>query len=140
MKVVFQSPHFEEHKFFVKKNGVHFMTPLFMVLLIIESTDVIFALDSIPATLSVTKNPFIAYTSNIFAILGLRSLYFAFAGVIGLFRFLTYALSAVLIFIGLKMLLEKYVEISTSLSLIIVLGTIAISIIASLTIPEKKKD
>ncbi|MBC7540016.1 MAG: TerC family protein [Bacteriovorax sp.] len=131
--------HFVGHKFFVKKSGIFYMTPLFLVLLIVESTDVIFALDSIPATLSVTKNPFIAYTSNIFAILGLRSLYFAFAGVIGLFRFLSYALSAVLIFIGSKMLLEHYVKISTSLSLAIVLGTIAISIIASLAIPEKKE-
>jgi tellurite resistance protein TerC len=131
--------HFVDHKFFVKKNGIFYMTPLFLVLLIIESTDVIFALDSIPATLSVTKNPFIAYTSNIFAILGLRSLYFAFAGVIGLFRFLSYALSAVLIFIGSKMLLEHYIKISTGLSLAIVLVTIAISIIASLAIPEKKE-
>lgn len=132
------TPDFVENKFFVKKNGVYFMTPLFMVLLIIESTDVVFALDSIPATLSVTKNSFIAYTSNIFAILGLRSLYFAFAGVIGLFRFLTYALSFVLIFIGAKMLLENYIEISTTMSLGIVLGTIAISVILSLVIPEKK--
>jgi len=133
------TPHFVDNKFFIKKEGVRLMTPLFMVLLIIESTDVIFALDSIPATLSVTKNSFIAYTSNIFAILGLRSLYFAFAGVIGLFRFLTYALSFVLIFIGSKMLLENYVHISTSVSLAVVLGTIALSMILSLVIPEKKE-
>ena len=132
------TPHFEDHKFFVKRSGIYHMTPLLMVLLIIESTDLVFALDSIPATLSVTKNSFIAYTSNIFAILGLRSLYFAFAGVIGLFRFLTYALSAVLIFIGLKMLLEHYIQISTGLSLAIVIGTIAASVIASLVIPEPK--
>lgn len=133
------TPHFVDNKFFIKKDGVRLMTPLFMVLLIIESTDVIFALDSIPATLSVTKNSFIAYTSNIFAILGLRSLYFAFAGVIGLFRFLTYALSFVLIFIGSKMLLENYVHISTSVSLGVVLGTIALSMILSIMIPEKKE-
>lgn len=133
------TPHFVDNKFFIKKDGVRLMTPLFMVLLIIESTDVIFALDSIPATLSVTKNSFIAYTSNIFAILGLRSLYFAFAGVIGLFRFLTYALSFVLIFIGSKMLLENYVHISTSVSLGVVLGTIALSMILSVVIPEKKE-
>lgn len=132
------TPHFVDNKFFIKKDGVRLMTPLFMVLLIIESTDVIFALDSIPATLSVTKNSFIAYTSNIFAILGLRSLYFAFAGVIGLFRFLTYALSFVLIFIGSKMLLENYLHISTSVSLGVVLGTIVLSMILSLVIPEKK--
>lgn len=140
-KKYFRMTHsFEGSKFFVKKNGSYFITPLFMVLMIIESTDVIFALDSIPATLAVTKNPFIAYTSNIFAILGLRSLYFAFAGVIVLFRFLTYALSAALIFIGLKMLLENYVEISTGLSLAVVLGSIVISVIASVLIPEKNQD
>ena len=133
------TPNFEEHKFFVKKNKIYYMTPLFMVLMIIESTDLVFALDSIPATLSVTKNSFIAYTSNIFAILGLRSLYFAFAGVIGLFRYLPYALSTVLIFIGLKMLLEHYIQIPTSVSLLFVISTILISIIASLVIPEKKR-
>lgn len=132
--------HFEGNKFFVKKSTRYYITPLFMVLLIIESTDVIFALDSIPATLSVTKNPFIAYTSNIFAILGLRSLYFAFAGVVGLFRFLSYALSAVLIFIGSKMLLANVLEISTGLSLAIVIGTISISVIASIAIPKKRKN
>lgn len=132
------TPHFEGNKFFSIKNGVKHMTPLFMVLMIIESSDVIFALDSIPATLSVTKNSFIAYTSNIFAILGLRSLYFAFAGVVGLFRYLTYALSIVLVFIGAKMLTAHYFEISTGLSLAIVLGTIAISVLLSLIIPERK--
>ena len=124
-------------KFFVKENGVRYMTPLFLVLLIIESTDLIFALDSIPATLSVTRNAFIAYTSNIFAILGLRSLYFAFAGVVELFRFLNYALSAVLIFIGFKMLVSHYYEIPTDISLYIVLGLIGSSILASLVF---KKD
>lgn len=132
------TPDFHGNHFFVTMDGVRHMTPLFMVLLIIESTDVIFALDSIPATLSVSKNSFIAYTSNIFAILGLRSLYFAFAGVVSLFRYLTYALSAVLVFIGVKMLIEHWYQISTGLSLMIVLGTIGISILASILIPEKK--
>lgn len=133
------TPDFVENKFFVKKNGAFFITPLFLVLLMIESTDVIFALDSIPATLSVTKNSFIAYTSNIFAILGLRSLYFAFAGVIAIFRYLSYALSFVLVFIGAKMLLENYVTISTGLSLGVVLGSIALSMLLSILIPEKKE-
>jgi tellurite resistance protein TerC len=132
------TPEYHGKHFFVLVNGIRHMTPLFMVLLIIESTDVIFALDSIPATLSVTKNSFIAYTSNIFAILGLRSLYFAFAGVVQMFRYLTYALSAVLIFIGVKMLISHYYEISTGISLLIVLGTIGLSIGASLIIPQKK--
>lgn len=132
------TPDYHGHHFFVLIKGIRHMTPLFMVLLIIESTDVIFALDSIPATLSVTKSSFIAYTSNIFAILGLRSLYFAFAGVVEMFRYLAYALSAVLIFIGVKMLIAHYYEISTGLSLMIVLGTIGISILASIMIPQKK--
>lgn len=131
---------FHAQKFFVMENGVRHMTPLFLVLLIIESTDVIFAVDSIPATLSVTKSAFIAYTSNIFAILGLRSLYFAFAGVVKLFRFLSYALSIVLIFIGVKMLIEFKYKIPTSYSLGFVLGLIALSIVFSLLIPEKEND
>jgi len=131
------SDSFEGEKFFVIKDGLRHMTPLFLVLLIIESTDLIFAVDSIPATLSVTKNAFIAYTSNIFAILGLRSLYFAFAGVVQLFRFLSYALSVVLIFIGVKMLIEAWYKIPTSYSLAFVLGIIALSVLLSVAIPEK---
>lgn len=130
---------FDGEKFFVRKEGALFMTPLFLVLLIIESTDVIFAVDSIPATLSVTKNAFIAYTSNIFAILGLRSLYFAFAGIVQMCRFLSYALSVVLIFIGVKMLIEHWYKIPTSYSLGFVLGCIGLSILFSLIIPEKKE-
>lgn len=130
---------FHEQKFFIKKDGVRYMTPLFLVLLMIESTDLIFAVDSIPATLSVTNNSFIAYTSNIFAILGLRSLYFAFSGVVGLFRYLSYALSIVLIFIGVKMLAETVYKIPTSVSLAVVIGTIALSMILSIVIPEKKE-
>jgi tellurite resistance protein TerC len=131
---------FHEEKFFVIENGVRHMTPLFLVLLMIESTDLIFAVDSIPATLSVTKSAFIAYTSNIFAILGLRSLYFAFAGVVGLFRFLSYALSVVLIFIGVKMLTESFYKIPSSYSLGFVLGIISFSVICSLLIPEPKEN
>lgn len=129
---------FEGQQFFVKRNNLTYMTPLFLVLLIIESTDLIFAVDSIPATLSVTKNAFIAYTSNIFAILGLRSLYFAFAGVVQLFRFLSYALSVVLIFIGVKMLIEAWYVIPTSYSLAFVLGIITLSVLLSVAIPEKE--
>ena len=130
--------HYDGEKFFTVKDGLRHMTPLFLVLLIIESTDLIFAVDSIPATLSVTKNAFIAYTSNIFAILGLRSLYFAFAGVVQLFRYLSYALSIVLIFIGVKMLIESWYKIPTSYSLTFVLGIIALSVILSILIPEKE--
>lgn len=130
---------YEGEKFFVKKDGLLYMTPLFLVLMMIESTDLIFAVDSIPATLSVTKSAFIAYTSNIFAILGLRSLYFAFAGIVQICRFLSYALSVVLIFIGVKMLIEPFYKIPTSFSLSLVLGVIGVSIILSLAIPEKEK-
>ncbi len=137
-KYLRMTDHFHKEKFFIVENGVRNATPLFMVLIIIESTDLIFALDSIPAILSVTKNSFIAYTSNIFAILGLRSLYFAFAGVVQYFRFLSYALSVVLIFIGLKMLVGQYYHIETSTSLAIVIGVIGASVLASLLIPEKK--
>jgi tellurite resistance protein TerC len=126
-------------KFFVKINGVRHMTPLFLVLILIESTDLLFALDSIPATLSVTRNSFIAYTSNIFAILGLRSLYFAFSGVVSYFVYLSYALSAVLVFIGVKMLISHYYHIPTDLSLIIVVGLIMFSIVASLIFRPKGK-
>ena len=130
---------FHDQRFFVKIDGVMHMTPLFLVLLIIESTDLIFAVDSIPATLSVTNDAFVAYTSNIFAILGLRSLYFAFAGVVKLFRFLSYGLSIVLVFIGFKMLIEFKYKIPTSYSLLFVLGVLSLSILLSLIIPEKKE-
>lgn len=131
--------HHKGDEFFVVENKLRYVTPMFLVLLIVESTDLIFALDSIPATLSVTRNAFIAYTSNIFAILGLRSLYFAFAGVVDLFKYLSYALSAVLIFIGFKMLISGYYEIPTDVSLYVVVGLISVSIIASLIFREKKR-
>ncbi len=128
---------FHGEKFFIKENKLRYATPLFMVLVIVETTDLIFAVDSIPAILSVTKNSFIAYTSNIFAILGLRSLYFAFAGVVKYFRYLSYALSVVLVFIGVKMLIEHFYKIGTGPSLLIVMGVIGTSILASVIIPEK---
>ncbi|MBC7428239.1 MAG: TerC family protein [Bacteriovorax sp.] len=130
--------HFHGEKFFMIQNGIRYITPLFLVLLIIESTDLLFAVDSIPATLSVTKNAFIAYTSNIFAIMGLRSLYFAFAGVVQLFRFLSYALSIVLIFIGVKMLIDHWYTIPTFYSLGVVLGIITLSILFSVLIPSSE--
>lgn len=139
-KYLRMTEHFHEQKFFIIKDGIRYATPLFMVLIIVESTDLIFAVDSIPAILSVTKNPFIAYTSNIFAILGLRSLYFAFAGVVKYFRFLSYALSIVLVFIGLKMLTSSFYHVDTTISLLIVVGVIGASIGASLVFPEKDKE
>jgi len=125
-------------KFFTKIDGRTFATPLFVVLLAIETTDVVFAVDSIPAILGITKNGFIVFTSNIFAILGLRSLYFALAGTMKLFRFLGMGLSIILVFIGVKMLLtyfDLHIEITHSLSFI---GSVlALSVIASLVFKPK---
>lgn len=128
-------------RFFVRINGVLKITPLFLVLLVIESTDLLFAVDSIPAIFSVTKDPYIVFFSNIFAIIGLRSMFFLLAGVINKFRYLQVGLAALLVFIGAKMLLHDYLKdfgFTTAHSLFIIVGILAASIIASLVIPEKK--
>lgn len=126
--------------FFIKKNGVRYATPLFIALLFLEATDIIFAVDSVPAIFGVTREPLIVFTSNIFAILGLRSMYFMLAGVINKFYLLKYGLAIVLVFVGLKMvwlnpLFDGHFPITWSLG--IILGTIAVSIIASLIFPSK---
>ena len=135
-KVMPVTPDYEEGKFFVRRSGLY-ATPLFVVLLVIETTDVVFAVDSIPAVLAITLNAFIVYTSNIFAILGLRSMYFALAGLMDVFHYLHYGLSVVLIFVGLKMLGSHYVHISTALALAIVIGVLAASVVASVLRPKK---
>lgn len=119
-------------KFFVRQAGRFFATPLFVVLLVVETTDVIFAVDSVPAILGITLDPFIVYSSNAFAILGLRALYFALAGLMKLFHYLHYGLSAILVFIGVKMLLHHVCEIPTGVALGVVAGILAISVAASL--------
>jgi len=126
---------YEGGRFFVRKPGLY-ATPLFIVLLVVETTDIIFAVDSIPAVLAITLNAFIVYTSNVFAILGLRSMYFALAGLIDLFHYLHYGLSVVLIFVGLKMLGAHYVEVPTVWALAIVLCVLAVSVIASVMRPK----
>ena len=126
------SPHFDKQHFITHVNGRRMFTPLVLVLVMVEATDLIFALDSIPAIFGITTNEFIVFTSNVFAILGLRSLYFVLAGAIEYFRFLKFGLSLVLVFIGAKMLLPESIHISTSLSLCIVGGIILISVLASL--------
>ncbi|MFH0997486.1 MAG: TerC family protein [Pseudomonadota bacterium] len=126
------SPHYDKQHFITHVNGRRMFTPLVLVLVMVEATDLIFALDSIPAIFGITTNEFIVFTSNVFAILGLRSLYFVLAGAIEYFRFLKFGLSLVLVFIGAKMLLPKSIHISTTLSLCIVGGIILISILASL--------
>ncbi|MBX7226188.1 MAG: TerC family protein [Chitinophagales bacterium] len=118
--------------FFIKKDGKRWATPLFMVLIMIEITDLIFAVDSIPAILAVTKNQFIVYTSNVFAILGLRSLYFALAGVIERFKYLSVGLAIILVFVGLKMVLVDVYKIPIHLSLLFIVCTLFISVVVSL--------
>ena len=122
---------------FTRSNGLY-ATPLFVVLLVVETSDILFAVDSIPAVLAITLNAFIVYTSNVFAILGLRSMYFALAGVMDLFHYLHYGLSVVLIFIGLKMLGSHYVNIPTGWALVVVLLVLGASILASLLNPKEK--
>jgi len=127
----------EEH-FFVRENSKLFATPLFLVLLVVEFTDVTFAVDSIPAIFGITRDPFIVFTSNVFAILGLRTLYFLLAGVLDKFVYLKVALALVLIFIGAKMIVEPWLHISVSLSLAVVLGMLAIAVLASLVAKPKR--
>jgi len=129
---------YHSHHFFIRQKKILYATPLFIVLIIIESTDVIFAADSIPAIFGITLDPFIVYTSNIFAILGLRSLYFTLREVIQLFHFLNYGLSLILGFIGIKMLISSFYKIPTLAALAIIAIILAISIIASIAFPKKR--
>jgi tellurite resistance protein TerC len=122
---------------FVRQSGRLAATPLFLVLLIIETSDVIFAVDSIPAILAVSRDPFIVYTSNVFAILGLRALYFALAGIMKMFHFIHYGLSVVLVFVGSKMLVSEFYKVPIGLSLGVIAGVIALSVAASLMWPQK---
>jgi len=131
------SKNYHEDKFIVRKMGYTFVTPLFMVLALVETTDLVFALDSIPAVLAVSPDPFIVYTSNIFAILGLRSLYFALAGVVGLFHYLNYGLAVILSFIGVKMIISGIYKIPIELALLFVLVILLASVVISLLFPKK---
>jgi tellurite resistance protein TerC len=125
-------------KFFVRRPGL-FATPLFVVLLVVETTDILFAVDSIPAILAITLNAFIVYTSNVFAILGLRSMYFALAGMMDLFQYLHYGLSCVLIFVGLKMLGSYYINLPTWVALVVVAGVLGTSVLASVLARKKTR-
>jgi len=127
-------------KFFVAENGRRYATPLFLVLILIETTDLIFAVDSIPAILAVTQDRFIVYTSNVFAILGLRSLYFALAHVIHRFVYLSTGLAVILVFVGLKMVMVDVIKIPTFISLIVIVIIITASIILSLIKTRDEKD
>lgn len=141
----------EDHgeRFFARENGRRCITPLFLVLLVVESTDVVFAVDSVPAVIGITRDSFVVFTSNVFAILGLRALYFLLAGVMDRFRYLHYGLSAVLAFIGLKMIAEYAAKvwmnrkdldlIPSWVSLLVVAGLLAISMVASMVATRREQ-
>ena len=137
-KIIPVTPQMHDDKFFVRINGQRFATPLFLVLILIETTDLIFAVDSIPAILAITQDQFIVYTSNVFAILGLRSLYFALAGIVHRFWLLTYGLAIVLLFVGTKMLLIDVYKIPIAWSLIFIAITITASVVLSFKIRQPK--
>ncbi len=126
--------------FFVKSRGRWHGTSLLVVLLVVATTDFVFALDSLPAILGITRDPFILYTSNAFAILGMRVLYFLLAAILPKFRFLNYGLSLILVFIGARMLLTRFIHVSTEVTLLLVVGILAVSVIASLAVPDKGED
>jgi tellurite resistance protein TerC len=131
---------YRDGKFFTRENGRRLATPLFLVLIVIETSDIIFAVDSIPAVLSITSDLFIIYTSNIFAILGLRALYFAIAGVTKKLAYINYGLAAILGLLGIKMLISSWVEVPIPASLGTIVGILAIAALASYLWPPKKKD
>jgi tellurite resistance protein TerC len=131
------TPNLVNGKFFLRESGRLFATPLLLVLIVVETTDLLFATDSIPAVLAITRDPFIVFTSNVFAILGLRSLYFALAGMMEVFHFLHYGLAVILSFIGLKMLISNYYHLPTAVALGVVGGVLALSVAASIIFPKK---
>ncbi len=128
--------HYEGGKFFVRRDNRVWATPLFVALVFIEISDIIFAVDSIPAILAITRDPFIVYSSNVFAILGLRALYFALAAIMGLFCYLNYGLSFILVLIGAKMLLHNVLPIPVGYTLIAVMLVLVISVVASILKPK----
>ncbi len=125
-------------KFFVKNSGRWLATPLFIVLVVVDFTDLVFAVDSIPAVLSISSDPFIVYSSNVFAILGLRSLFFALSGMMELFRYLKYGLAVILSFVGVKMLISHYVHIPVEWALFVVVMVLAMSIMLSMVSRREK--
>ncbi|WP_332453210.1 TerC/Alx family metal homeostasis membrane protein [Chryseobacterium aquaticum] len=134
------SDNYDGDKFFTVQNGIKMATPLLVVVAVIEFTDVLFAVDSIPAIFAISNDPFILYTSNIFAILGLRSLYFLLANFIHMFSKLPYGLAIILAFIGVKMLIAPWYHITSPVSLGIVGGVLVISVLLSIMFPDKKED
>jgi tellurite resistance protein TerC len=125
--------------FFIKQNHEIYATVAFITLILVESTDIVFAIDSIPAVLAITRDSFVAITSNLFAILGLRSLFFALSGILNLFRYLKYGISFILFFIGIKMIISGWVHVPVQISLFVILATLLISIMASVIIKEEEE-
>lgn len=130
---------YEGGHFFVKRNGMVLATPLVLVLIVIETTDVIFAVDSIPAILAITTDPFIVYSSNLFAIMGLRALFFALAGVIKRFYYIHYGLAAILAFVGVKMLVSEFYKLPSVVALVIIAVILTLAMLASAVWPQNKK-
>jgi tellurite resistance protein TerC len=133
-------PEYKGSHFFVRNNTGRYITPAFLTLVLIEASDLMFAIDSIPAVLAISTDPFIAITSNIFAILGLRALYFALAGIIDMFSYLKYGVAVILAFVGVKMMIVDYYTIPTQISLLIILSFLTLSIILSLMLKKPKKE
>lgn len=136
-KIFRVTPGYDGGRFLVRINGLLYATPLLIVLISVETTDIMFATNSIPAVLGITLDPLIVYTSNVFALLGIRDLVFAIAGILRCFRYLVYSMCLVLVFVGIKMLVSDVYAIPTLVSLGVVFSLIAISIVASIFVPEK---
>lgn len=133
-------PDYDGRKFFIKENGKRYITTMFLTLLLIESSDIVFAIDSIPAIIAITHDTFIIISSNIFAILGLRALYFALAGLVDLFKYLKYGVALLLFYVGIKMLISDLYKIPTEVSLIIIITILSVSILLSLIRKRKFSD
>ena len=131
------TPGFEGDKFFVRKSGILWATPLLIVVFVIEATDLVFAVDSIPAILAISDDAFIVYTSNVFAILGLRSLYFALSGLEKYFVYLKYGLAVILIFVGVKMCIADFYKVPIEISLAFIISTLSLAVLASLVLQNQ---
>jgi tellurite resistance protein TerC len=134
-RIIPATDQFEGELFFVKQSGKWIATPLFLALVAVEAMDIIFAVDSVPAVLAITRNAFIVYSSNVFAVLGLRALYFALADLLPRFRFLHQGLAGILVFVGAKMSLSEWVPVSAPASLAVIVGILALTVAASLLFP-----
>lgn len=132
-------PQFHDDKFFVRINGIMHVTPLFITLIFVEFSDLVFAIDSIPAIIGITSDPFLVFTSNVFAILGLRALYFALKGFADIFHYLKYGLSIILIFIGVKMLITKWYHMPVAITMAVIFTVLMVSVLGSLISTHNKK-